>query len=610
MFDQTPEGEHITNKVRNPEIILASKRSQMQSTNWSSSTRKYKDIIEHDVKIPISDGIKLDVDVIRPDSDDKFPVILSLSPYPKEAQYGPMMPTGMSSSAQMNPGEEKHRGHLESGDPTFYARRGYVHVIGNLRGTGKSGGDFQGVTQREAKDLYEAIEWLSSQPYCDGNVGMMGVSYFALMQWQAAATNPPHLKCIFAPWASLDRYREVYYRGGILAASWAIRWSARSADWPKNRSDPKAPSMTKKVVGEKKFQEMISEALKDPSIQEIPELVNALKNPDKSANNFIVDILLHPYDDSFWKEKAIDYAKIKVPCFFGGDLSPNGLHITTAFNNWDNLKVPKKIVIGPPFYLDRPVYQLQWESLRWFDHWLKGINTGFMDEPNVRIFVMGSNDWKYANELPLPNTKWTPFYLHENGLLAEHEYWHKEGFSTFFDSPWGRGSLDFVTPYFVEKTEIIGRIAMDLFGSTSLTDILWFVTLFVQDSQANSITLSRGWLRGSHRAVDESRSKPWAPYHPHVSSEPLVPDNIYEFKIQMLPISYLFSPGTRLGIRISCSDKTETPRTPNEATAFGHISGQSISRVTVYHDADNPSHVLLPITSGNIIGMYFSGKPI
>ncbi|MHB8565496.1 MAG: CocE/NonD family hydrolase [Nitrososphaerales archaeon] len=599
--------KRVSQYSNNPNV---SQTNELLSTDWSTSERKYDYVIDKDVKIAISDGIQIDVDIIRPKSDEKFPAIISLSPYPKEAQYGPIRPQRMSTAVQLNPGEERHRGHLECGDPVFYARRGYVHIIGNLRGSGKSGGDFQHLSHRDAQDGYEVVEWAAAQPWCNGNVGMFGVSYFAMIQWVTASLSPPHLKCVFAPWSSMDRYREVYYHGGILSANWSIGWPKNSADWPKDRPDPKLPSQTRKEVGDKKFQDMISEALKNESIADNAALVEVLRNPDRGFNNFIVDVLLHPYDDAYWQGRSVDYEKIKVPCYFGADLSPSGLHIRSAMKHWGNVKSAKKMTIGPPLYLDRPVYQMQYESLRWFDHWLKGIDTGFMNEAPIKLFVMGSNDWKEADRWPLPETRWTPFYLHENGLLQEHEFWHKEGYTTFFDSPWGRGAPEFITPYFVENTEMIGHIMLDMYASTTATDALWFISLFVLDSQGNSTTLSRGWLRGSHREIDEKRSKPWLPFHPHNRSEPLQPDEIYRFKIELLPISYLFKTGTKLGLRISCSDKTgDPPKSPIDAVGVGHISGQSVSRVTVYHDSENPSNLLLPITKGNVIGTFFSYKP-
>ena len=439
---------------------------------------------------------------------------------------------------------------------------------------------------------------------------MLGVSYFAMIQWVAVSKQPPHLKCIFAPWSSMDRYEEVYYHGGILAANWALGWPKNSADWPRERPDPKLQSLTKKEVGEKTFQELIMKTLKDESILEIPGLVEALRNPDRGFNNFIVDVLLHPHKDSYWLGRSVDYDKIGVPCYIGADLSPSGLHIRSAFRHWSNVRTQKRLVIGPPFYLDRPMYQMQYESLRWFDHWLKGINTGIVEEPPVNVFVMGSNEWRHSDKWPLPETKWTPFYLHENGLLSEHELWHNEGYSTIFDSPWGRGALEFYTPYFVENTEMVGHVMLDLFGSTTSKEVLWFVTLLAQVGDGDRTLLSRGWLRGSHRELDEKRSKPWLPVHPHNRSIPLERDKIYEFKIEMLPISYLFVAGTKLGLRVSCSDRTgQPPKSPIEAVGTGHISGQSTERVTVYHEEQNASHLLLPITKGNVIGTYFSGKP-
>jgi hypothetical protein len=439
---------------------------------------------------------------------------------------------------------------------------------------------------------------------------MFGVSYFAMIQWLVAPLNPPHLKCIFAPWSSMDRYREVYYHGGILSAGWTLGWPKNSANWPKDRPDPKLGSFTLKEVGERRFREMVSEALRDESISDNPGLIEALQNPDRGFNNFIVDVVLHPFDDEYWSRTHIDYDKIKVPCFIGADLSPSGLHIRSASHHWTNLNAPKRMVLGPPFYLDRPVYQLQYESLRWFDQWLKGMDTGIMNESPVRIFVMAANEWRNADQWPLPETKWTPFYLHENGLLSEHEFWPMEGYSTFFDSPWGRGSLEFVTPHFVENTEMIGHPALNLYASATSTETLWFASLFALDSQGSSTTLSRGWLRGSHREVDEKRSKPWLPFHPHKRSQPMEPGVVYEFKIELLPISYLFKAGARVGIRISCSDRTgDAPKSAIEAVAVGHIAGQAISRVTVYHDSENPSCLLLPVTRGNVMGTYFSGQP-
>jgi predicted acyl esterase len=340
----------------------------------------------------------------------------------------------------------------------------------------------------------------------------------------------------------------------------------------------------------------------------VPELVEFLKNPDEGNNPVIVDMLLNPLDGPYWEERRVKYETIKVPAYIGACWGIYGLHLPAAFRSWENLKVPKKMIIGPPIYLDRPVYQLQYESLRWFDYWLKGIETQIMSEPPIRLFVMGTNDWKEANEWPLPETKWTAFYLHDNGLLSEREHWPNEGFTSFEDSPWGRGSLEFCSPKLVENTEIIGPIVLNLYASTTDDEVLWFISLREVDSQGNERILTRGWLRGTHREVDPKRSKLWEPFHPHTKSEPLIPDKIYEYKIPIVPTGNFFKAGSIIKLKIACID--DPPKHPLETVATGHLWRQSASRISIYHNADYPSYLLLPITKGNILGAFISGgKP-
>ena len=179
-----------------------------------------------------------------------------------------------------------------------------------------------------------------------------------------------------------------------------------------------------------------------------------LANPEKGINPLIVDILIHRYDDDYWAERRPALERINVPTYLGADWGV--FHLPAAFRNWERIKSPKKMIIGPPAYLDRPLYQLEYESLRWFDHWLKGNDTGMMKEPAIQLFVTRTRRWKSAESWPLPETKWTPFYLHENGLLSERDYWPNEASDSYFDSPWSRGSLTYYSPEMVEETEMIG----------------------------------------------------------------------------------------------------------------------------------------------------------
>lgn len=304
----------------------------MLTKKWRTSERKYGVIIERDVSIPMSDGINIDCDIFRPDSNEKFPAILGIHAYGKAWQSAPSMPQGMGLG----------NGSLEAGDSNFFVRRGYAHVIANVRGSGKSGGAFLNYGPREVKDTYEIIEWMASQPWCDGNVGMFGVSYFAVAQLQVAALNPPHLKAIFAPFGYTDFYRDKLYQGGILAHEFGCGWANRILRWSSHRGNVKWSSWTHEKWGDNRFKEAIAEALQDEEIRAVPSIVEALQSPDKGANPLIVDILLNKFDGEYYQERNVKHDRIKVPSYLGACWGIYGLHLPGAFRAWENITAPQE----------------------------------------------------------------------------------------------------------------------------------------------------------------------------------------------------------------------------------------------------------------------------
>jgi predicted acyl esterase len=329
-----------------------------------------------------------------------------------------------------------------------------------------------------------------------------------------------------------------------------------------------------------------------------------LKHPDAPGNSAVIDMLLHPTWCKYWEERAImDFDKIKVPAYLGA-----AAHRPGALYHWSDLKVPKKVVLGPPAYVDRPYYQYSWELLRWYDYWLKGMDNGIMDEPAVKIFIPGANEWLMADDFPVPGTKFIPFNLHYNNrMLCEIEPWPDALSYSYPDSPEERGQLVYSSAPMVENTEVAGPIALNLYASCRGTDMNFFIGLYDTDPEGNETRLTEGWLKASHRELDPKRSKPWHPVHTHINPKPVVPGQVYEFNIALFPTANLFKAGHRIVLKISSAD--EQPKSLFQEGMY-HLISQVNNTITIYHNAQYPSHLLLPITKGNIVGTYVSGGDI
>lgn len=564
----------------------------MFSINWQTSKRQYNVLFDRDVMIPVRAGFNINCDIARPDASGKFPVIVGFFPFPKEPMTQTFMPKAVNPEMVST----------ESGDYNFFVRRGYVQVFANVRGTGKSGGLFDHLGDGTAEDCYDVIEWLAKQAWCDGQVATFGTSYFSMTAKRVAELKPPSLKTIFAPFGTTNQYRQAIYQGGIFSYHF-------HQFWIKTLSNLRVRKEYRSQLGEETFQQQIERALNDPEINIHPELVQVLEHPDDDGNMLIVEYILNYLDTWHYKEKSPRFdVDVTIPGYFGGCWAMHSLHLPGDIESYENWKGPRKLTIGPPYYLDRPVYQYQNESLRWFDYWLKGINTGIMDEPPIRLFIQNTGNWKNASQWPLPETKWTEFYLHDKGLLSEHEIFPDENCSTFSDSPEETGSLAFLSPPMVENTEICGPLVLNLFASTTDTEVLWFISFFEVDASGReSKPLTRGWLRGSQKRTDPKKSKPWQPYHPHDTREEIKPGEVYEFNIGIVPTGVMIRPGSRFGIRVKCSDKNEKPVDFLDMHGIGHLYRPQQSTITVYHNNRYPSHLLVPVTSGNLIGTFMSG---
>lgn len=562
----------------------------------------YDIIEERDVFVAARDGTRLAVDIFRPKSDDKFPALLSLSAYGKGYQSLSLPPQSPASPLHFQSRA------IEAGNPRYFVPRGYVHIIGDVRGSGKSEGEFDGFcSKRQAEDGYDLVEWIAEQPWCDGKVGMVGISYLGTIQLHVAAEHPPHLKAI-VPWNAItDFYREGTHQGGILHTAFQWLYSVMIGQ-------DNSVSTTRKKLSEGEFNELVNETKKDPDLQMYPALYNYVDSPKK--NPCFLDVILNPYDGPYYGEHSTytKHAQIKVPFYaHSGWWAYAWIHLNGAFSNYNGIDAPKKLDIGGPIDTDHPLPDSYCrEMLRWFDYWLKGINTGIMEEPPIRIYVMGLNQYRFENEWPLKRTRWTKYFLGNWGRLSlEPE--SSENPDSFVQQPPSEtadiNSVVYETPPFERDTEITGPVALYLNAAIDQSDTNWMIS--ISDGFAREETeLTAGYLKASHRALDEKRSRPWAPYHPHTASETITPGKVYEYAISLSPLSNIFKKGHRLKLEISSKDNpgvTSATGTSLKSSSRGSLAAHGVghhpwhmcSSKTVlhkiYHDQNHKSYVLLPM---------------
>jgi uncharacterized protein len=542
-------------------------------------------IVERDVRVRVSDGVHISVDIFRPKSTPRCPALFAMAPYIKLFDDRPVFPT------------YRFR---ETLDIAWWVRRGYVYVHADTRGAGKSlEGDYEGWGAREQQDLYDVIEWTARQSWCDGNVGMIGYSYYGVCQWLAAAMNPPSLKCIAPYDASVDPYRDFFFHGGI--------WSMGFAQWW-------VPKFRKRVI------------LDMPGD----------KPSDVMKFDFCDASFRHPRYDSFWRERDASerFDRIKVPVYSIGNWNMVGLHLRGNVLGYEQVNTPKKLMlcggtggIHASHYLviSREIHVELW---RWYDYWLKGIDNGIMGEPPVKYVRRPDNRWFTAGAWPLPETKLEKLYLApgkanavtslndgrldwlpppQDGASTDYGYAHPDwggwpGSGTTVMRADGTGDALRTIPTFTSEPlardiEICGPIVMNIWISSDQSDTDFYVKLADQpppdDPQSGSprVGVTRGWLKATRRKLDPTRSEPHRPFHCHEEEEALVPGEVYALSIEVWPTSWLFKKGHRIRVEIAPGDSPLTDE------PFWHDFGVRMGRDTVYHDAAHPSHIVLPVIS-------------
>jgi predicted acyl esterase len=458
-----------------------------------------------------------------------------------------------------------------------------------VRGSGDSEGEYQFCGIEEQEDGYELVEWIARQPWCDGNVGMLGMSYFAVLQLLVAAQNPPHLKAVFPYEAHTDRYRHSCYHGGMLNMGFLAQW------WGHVSVGTSMPPSLRKNPEE--IKQIVKDLMKKEEIQTYPMLYIALKYAEKNVPMF--ESLTHPLDGPFYWERSAytKFNRISIPCYMVSRWSGWPIHLPGAFAAYNGIDAPKKLMIMETKYRSGPLRP--WNDhhdiiLRWYDHWLKGIDTGIMDEPPIKLFIKGKNEWRYEYEWPLARTQWTKFYLRGNGGLTKEPPGKEEPPQAFIN----KGLLlpldavpgvKYRTPPLEEDMEVTGPIALYLYATLDQHDATWCVSINDVESDGSAQLITKGWLRASHRAIDKERSKPYLPFHIHTQSVPVEPGKIYEYAIDIREISYVLKAGHRIELMIKGEDS------PSEDPTWFHLCNHKETKHTVYNCSEYLSYLLLPV---------------
>ncbi len=550
--------------------------------------------LEKNVLVPMRDGIKLALDIYKPaEGKGPWPVILAYSPFQKERFF-------------------------ESAKPAFYCPNGYVCVQVAERGSGFNEGKFTFHGSTAAEDGYDMIEWIAGQPWCNGNVAMMGASGYGVMQWITAPLNPPHLKALVVL-ATTDNYRGLCYPGGVLRKPFVLNLVSgltQAAIWPGPVNNKEMPM------------------------------------------NVIAEILANTEDGPFWWEHGGGWrnvGKIKTPILNIVN-TPNRLHAVYHLRSYNDIKSPKKLLVTPwtnenyqPWIFETTSFNQH--ILRWLDYWLKGIETGIMDEPEIAIYDNGTGQWRYEQEYPLACTEWTKYYLHTGemtetyGLINvnsptedEKPYiYNNTSLNMAMVQAYGITSKQaqeennksgfkrlhyvvYTTPPLEEDLRVWGPVSFTWYASTAeevTSDWSFFVKMgeMVPDSvPLNTVTgkpeikpevndpwtpdevqiWSWGSLKAKFREIDESMSRPGIPWHSYSNPENLQPNTVYEFQIEMQPIFKTFKKGCRIWLKIASDDALYSTWDSSSRYVERRLSPEK-NEVSIYHDTRYPSHLLLPV---------------
>jgi putative CocE/NonD family hydrolase len=570
-------------------------------TSVSYAADQYAVTFERNVPVKMRDGVTLRADIYRPKADGQFPVLLERTPYDKN--YG--FSFGLEAAA-----------------------RGYVAVVQDVRGRYTSEGEWY-TFKHESDDGFDTVEWAAALPYSNGKVGMWGGSYVGATQMLAAIAHPPHLAGI-CPIVTASNYHDNWtYQGGAFEQWFNESWTSGLAQ---NTLSREVAHETNAITGASRL------PLNRYPLFNFPDVRTSDLTPAFAP--YFLDWLAHPTYDDYWKRWSIQehYADINVPAltvaawydiFQGGSLrnhmgikshggseaARRGQHliVTIGGHAGDGRKIGD-VDFGPA----AAEYDENEITLNWYDYLFKGVQNEFAQKP-VKIFVMGSNQWRQEDDWPLARARSTKYFLHSQGsansasgngsLSADAPHSEPSDHYVYDPSnpvptiggplccdsqhlqPGPRDQrpnearndvLVYSTPAFSQNIEVTGPVSVEFYASSSAVDTDFTAKLVDVGPDGFAQNLTEGIIRARYRDSQEN-------------AELLKPGQVYKFTIDLWSTSNVFLKGHALRLEISSSNFPRFDRNLN--TAEQPELGQQFASATnvIYHDAQHPSALILPI---------------
>ena len=588
--------------------------------------KTYKVVTEKNVPMKTRDGVTLFADVIRPDEPGRFPVLLSRTPYNKKGTDDP------------------------NGPNFLFARYGYVSIVQDCRGRFQSEGEYETIFQ-EIEDGYDAVEWAARLPWSNGRVGTTGQSYLGLTQYMIACNDPmpPSLQ-VMAPVSASSNYHAswIYHTGGASMWGWIVPYAIfkglntlkrlkRNDLFEKVKEYVEGgefPLIRQTRFGLNAFTPLTDKWYRHLPIKDWGDLL-------KETAPYFADHIAHAEDGEYWYRANVNRhaSSVSVPMLhvsswydIFGEGALNAYQSIKAKSRFQKARDGQRLIIGPWGHLlpysvpssrgtgdidfgPAALIDLNETLLRWFDYWLKDVETGVMEEPPVTIFTLGENRWRGLSDWPPPNARQSPYFLHSNkganslrgdGALSTAPPDVEEADAFVYDPDDPVASLGgnnlaidigvqdqtpveerndvlvYTSEPLEQPLEITGPVTVALWASSSAIDTDFTAKLVDVHPNGYAQNLLDGIIRARYR---ESASTP----------QLMEPGKPYRFTIDLWATSNVFLPGHRIRLEISSSNFPRFDRNLNTGEAFGEGVKGIPARQTIYHQRDMASHILLPV---------------